>query len=257
MLISFKHLCRYAAAFGGFGVIAGLFFGAVASAWSTLPTVQAAPPQALAELEAESTPTVILDAGHGGEDGGAVSAGGLAEKSLNLSIVLTLGDMLEAAGVEVIYTRTEDDGLYEGAVPGHRKMTDLKNRLAVRQAHPQALFLSVHMNTFSDPRYDGMQIFYPAGSEDSRAAAELLRQTNLTYLQPDNTRACKAATSAIYLLDRADPSSVTLLAECGFLSNPEEAARLATPEYREKAAAVLCAGILEYLNSNTTEKSTT
>ena len=163
MMTGFKQVRRYAAAFGGFGIIAGLFFGAVASEWSVLPAVQTALPPDSAEM-AVSPPTVILDAGHGGEDGGAVSAGGLAEKSLNLSIVLTLGDMLEAAGVEVIYTRTEDDGLYEGAVPGHRKMTDLKNRLAVREAHPQALFLSVHMNTFSDPRYDGIQLFYPGGA---------------------------------------------------------------------------------------------
>ncbi len=207
--------------------------------------VSAEPTQDADFAQAVFRPTVILDAGHGGEDGGAVSAAGAAEKTLNLSITLALGDMLRANGVEVIYTRTDDNGLYDGAEPGHRKMADLKNRLAVHQAHPDALFLSIHMNTFSDPRYDGMQFFYSKHHPSSAALAEMLRQANCTHLQPDNTRACKAADSTIYLLDRAEGTSV--LAECGFLSNPEEASALMTPEYREQVAAVLCIGILDYL----------
>ncbi len=189
--------------------------------------------------------TVVLDAGHGGEDGGAVSSAGAAEKSLNLSIALTLGDMLSACGIDVIYTRTDDNGLYDGAVAGHRKMADLKNRLAVRRAYPDALFLSIHMNTFSDPRCHGMQIFYSDNDPSSKQLAEHLRQANRTYLQTDNTRVCKAADASIYLLDRAE--GTTVLAECGFLSNPDEAARLLTAEYREQTAAVLCVGILNYI----------
>ena len=191
---------------------------------------------------------VILDAGHGGEDGGAVSAAGAAEKSLNLSIALALGDMLQACGVEVIYTRTEDDGLYDGAVTGHRKMTDLKNRLAVRQAYPDALFLSIHMNTFSDPRCHGMQLFYSDNDPSSAQLAECLRNANMQYLQPDNTRACKAADTSIYLIDRS--CGTTVLAECGFLSNPEEAAQLMKTEYREQIAAVLCLGILNFIKES-------
>ncbi len=201
-------------------------------------------------LQDEDTPvervTVIVDAGHGGEDGGAVSSAGAAEKSLNLSIALMLGDMLRANGVDVIYTRTGDDGLYDGAVPGHRKMTDLKNRLAIRREYPEALFVSIHMNTFSDPRCHGMQLFYSKNDPSSSVLAEHLREMNQRYLQTDNTRACKAADASIYLLDRAE--GTTVLAECGFLSNPEEAARLMTAEYREQTAAVLCVGILNYLS---------
>ena len=192
--------------------------------------------------------TVILDAGHGGEDGGAVSLAGAAEKSLNLSIALTLGDMLSSCGIDVVYTRTDDDGLYDGAVTGHRKMTDLKNRLAVRHAYPDALFVSIHMNTFSDPRCHGMQLFYSDNDASSAKLAECLREAACVYLQPDNSRACKAADASIYLLDRAE--GVTVLAECGFLSNPEEAARLMTAEYREQTAAVLCVGILNYIKEN-------
>ena len=196
-------------------------------------------------------PAVIIDAGHGGEDGGAVSAAGAAEKSLNLSIALTLGDMLDACGVDVIYTRTDDNGLYDGAVRGHRKMTDLKNRLAIQQAHPDAVFLSIHMNTFSDPRYHGMQLFYSPNDPSSAVFAETLRKTNQIYLQPDNNRACKEADSAIFLLDRAKGTAV--LAECGFLSNPDEAADLMTAEYREQIAAVLCVGILNYFKETSVQ----
>lgn len=218
---------------------------------SPVPTGMSDMQTVVPELSAEQNrPTVILDAGHGGEDGGAVSQAGAAEKSLNLSIALTLGDMLRACGVDVVYTRTDDSGLYDGAVPGHRKMTDLKNRLAVREKYPDAIFLSIHMNTFSDPRYDGMQIFYSVNDPTSETLAELLRETNRTYLQPENQRACKAANSSIYLLDRAQGTSV--LAECGFLSNPDEAARFMTAEYREQVAAVLCVGILNYLKGDIT-----
>ena len=192
--------------------------------------------------------TVILDAGHGGEDGGAVSVSGAAEKSLNLSIALVLGDMLGANGVDVIYTRTTDEGLYDGATVGNRKMTDLKNRLAVRRSDPDALFVSIHMNTFADPRCYGMQLFYSDNDPSSAQLAECIREVNRQYLQTDNTRACKAADASIYLLDRAE--GTTVLAECGFLSNPEEAGKLMTAEYREQVAAVLCVGILNYIKEN-------
>lgn len=207
-------------------------------------------------LQVESMPmmaesagiTVILDPGHGGEDGGAVSVSGAAEKSLNLSIALVLGDMLRANGIDVIYTRTTDDGLYDGATVGNRKMTDLKNRLAVRRSDPDALFVSIHMNTFSDPRCHGMQLFYSDNDPSSEQLAESLREVNRQYLQTDNTRVCKAADASIYLLDRAE--GTTVLAECGFLSNPEESQKLMTAEYREQVAAVLCVGILNYIKEN-------
>ena len=208
----------------------------------------AAPTSAYQPTAAALRPMVILDAGHGGEDGGAVSQAGTTEKSLNLSIVLVLGDMLRACGADVIYTRVEDDGLYDGAVPGHRKMADLKNRLAIRKQYPDALFVSIHMNTFSDPRCHGMQLFYSDNDPTSAALAECLRMANMQYLQPDNSRACKAADASIYLLDRAE--GTTVLAECGFLSNPAEAQQLMTPQYREQIAAVLCVGILNYIKES-------
>ncbi|MBP3919027.1 MAG: N-acetylmuramoyl-L-alanine amidase [Clostridia bacterium] len=231
---------------GGIFPVGGSIAGAApARAETASAKIARAEPAYAAQTVDSVMPLVVLDAGHGGEDGGAVSADGVAEKTLNLSIVLMLGDMLEAAGVPVVYTRTDDNGLYDGAVPGHRKMADLKNRLAVWSQYPGALFVSVHMNTFSSAKYRGMQVFYSKNKEESKALAEIIRETNQTCLQPENTRACKAADSSIFLLDRCEGTAV--LAECGFLSNPEEAALLSDAAYREKVAGVLCASILNYL----------
>lgn len=188
---------------------------------------------------------VILDAGHGGEDSGALSNGGVAEKTLNLSVTMRLGAMLEAAGIEVIYTRTGDDGLYDGATQGHRKMTDLKNRLAVAKEHPDALFLSLHMNAFQMEKYHGTQIFYAKSKEDSKALATLMQARVKEHLQPENERVPKGADSSIFLL--AQNESTAVLIECGFLSNEAEARRLQDAVYQEKLAAVLCASVLEFV----------
>ena len=195
---------------------------------------------------AERLPRVILDAGHGGEDGGAVSAAGVTEKTLNLAVTLRLGDMLGAAGIPVLYTRETDTGLYDGAEPGHRKMADLRNRLAVAKAYPDAIFCSVHMNTCPGAPCRGTQIFYSTRDAGSRILAENLQDAVKTYLQPDNTREVKSAGSSIYLLDHSEGTAV--LAECGFLSDPGEAALLSQAEYQEKLAAVFCSAILQYLN---------
>ncbi len=206
--------------------------------------------EASAEIPEDSTdkaprPKVILDAGHGGEDGGAVSANGVAEKTLNLSITMRLGTMLEAAGVEVIYTRMGDDGLYEGATKGHHKMTDLKNRLAIAKSYPDAIFLSLHMNTFQMEKYHGTQLFYSKNREESKTLATLIQTRVKEQLQPENTRAPKGADTSIYLLAQND--GIAVLAECGFLSNEAEAARLGDAVYQEKLAAVMCASVLEFL----------
>ncbi len=221
-----------------------LFMGSKAAKGFSVHQNMTVPVQAQATA-AEALPVVILDAGHGGEDGGAISADGVAEKTLNLSITLRLGDMLSASGVSVIYTRTEDDGLYAGAEKGHRKMTDLRNRLAVWQANPNAMLVSIHMNTFPAEKYHGTQVFYSRHNADSEVLANAMQTAVKTYLQPDNTRQIKPATSSIYLLDHCN--GIAVLAECGFLSNIDEASRLSNAAYQEQLAAVLCASILNFL----------
>ena len=198
--------------------------------------------------------TVILDAGHGGEDGGAVGVNGALEKELNLAIAKKIGILLEEQGVRVIYTRTEDTLLYgaAGDIPGHRKEYDLKNRLAVAEKNPGALFVSIHMNSFSVPKYSGLQVYY-AETEGSRSLANAIQEKVCQTIQKENTRKTKAAGSHIYLLEHAVGRAV--LVECGFLSNPEEAARLTREDYQGELSFSIFCGIMEYINSE--EKKTT
>ena len=98
-------------------------------------------------------PLIIIDAGHGGEDGGTTGVNGVLEKDLNLDISLLLGEILEASGARVIYTRTDDRLLYGDAAKGQHKMYDLKNRLEISRQYPDAVFVSIHMNAFTDARF--------------------------------------------------------------------------------------------------------
>ncbi|MGI6202218.1 MAG: N-acetylmuramoyl-L-alanine amidase [Eubacteriales bacterium] len=195
---------------------------------------------------AGGTMRIIVDAGHGGRDGGAVSVTGTPEKTLNLEISLTLAELLRAVGFEVIETRTTDEAVGGEAPKGSRKMSDLKARLNIALANPDAPLVSIHMNKFSDPRYKGLQVWYSKNCERSKALAEYIRSTNVALVQPDNTRQIKPATSAIFLMHRAVAPAVTV--ECGFLSNYEEAALLETKEYRDKLATMLTGAIAAYHN---------
>ncbi len=196
----------------------------------------------------EAPPTVILDAGHGGEDGGAVGVNGAVEKDINLAVALGLAELLRDAGVRVILTREEDRLLYseEENIKGHRKEYDLKNRLAVAKENPEALFVSIHMNTFSSSRYSGLQVYY-ARTEGSAALAERIQGAVRERLQPDNTRKIHAASSSIYLLENAVGKSV--LVECGFLSNPRECELLSQKDYQSRLCFSVFCGIMEYIEA--------
>lgn len=202
-----------------------------------------------AEDTKPAIPTVVLDAGHGGEDGGAVGVGGVTEKELNLQIVKMLGKMLEEAGVTVVYTRTDDRLLYteEQNVRGKRKMYDLRNRLAIAANAHDAVLVSIHMNKFSDSRQKGLQVYYATADGRSRRLAESLRSTVREKLQPENRRPLKAAGENIYLLARAEFPAV--LVECGFLSNEEECVKLCQENYQRELSEALFCGIMEYINT--------
>ena len=183
--------------------------------------------------EAGATPRgqIVLDAGHGGADGGAVGVNGVSEKDLNLAVTLELARLLREAGFEVILTRTDDCLLlYEGQdIAGHRKENDLKNRLAIAKNNPDAIFVSIHMNTFGVSKYSGLQVYY-ADNTESRRLAYAVQGAVVERLQPDNHRVPHAASSSIYLLENAVGTAV--LVECGFLSNPEECALLSQKDNR-------------------------
>ena len=186
---------------------------------------------------------VVIDAGHGGEDGGTSSAAGLVEKEVNLSVAFALRDMMEAAGIPVVMTRTEDKLLYDRNVDfkGRKKVLDLAARRLIAEQTAamydgNCLFISIHMNAFPQPQYSGMQVWYSTGDPRSAEIAGAIQNASVA-LMPHNSRKTKAAGSNIYLLDRIKTPAV--LVECGFLSNPAEADRLADEAYCRALAAVI------------------
>lgn len=192
---------------------------------------------------------IVIDAGHGGEDGGTSSKSGTYEKDLNLDISLMLCDMFRANGVEVILTRNDDRLLYDRNIDfkGRKKILDLAARLGIAEKNPDCLFLSIHMNSFTDPKYSGLQVWYSKNNPESEYMAEKIQSNTRQYLQPENSRKIKAAGSNIYLLHKASVPSV--LVECGFLSNPDEARKLDDLEYRRQIALVIFISVMEFLES--------
>ena len=190
------------------------------------------------------SPTIILDAGHGGEDGGASSADGLLEKDLNLSLVLTMRDILIANGVNVILTRETDTLLYDrnADFQGQKKRLDMAARLKIANETPNAVFVSIHMNTYPHPSCQGVQVWYSENNEASFELAKTIQSTTQELLQKGNDRTVKRSGSSIYLLRKLECPAV--LVECGFLSSPEEAVLLGDESYRQQLALVLCMGIL-------------
>ncbi len=188
--------------------------------------------------------TIILDAGHGGEDGGASSADGLLEKDINLALALTMRDILAANGINVILTRETDTLLYDRNVDyhGRKKMLDMAARLKIAEETPDAVFVSLHMNTYPHPSCQGVQVWYSENNDTSPELAKVIHATTQQLLQHENDRPIKRSGSSIYLLHHLECPAV--LVECGFLSSPEEAALLADENYRQQLALTLCMGIL-------------
>ncbi len=190
-------------------------------------------------------PKIVVDAGHGGEDGGASATDGTEEKNINLAIALSLGDMLHIMGCEVVYTRTTDTMVEAtGDTLRERKVSDMKNRLEyIEQAD---LAVSIHQNKFGQTQYSGAQMFYGAGNEDSRLLAEAVRALVVGLLQPNNTRELKKGEDTVYLLKHATRPLV--LVECGFLSNEQELQLLKTREYQRKMAFAVAGGVFSFFS---------
>lgn len=193
-----------------------------------------------------TSPTLILDAGHGGEDGGAVSAAGDKESDINLAIVLKLEYLMAFLGVETVLTRSEDVSIYdEGCDTLHeKKVSDLKNRVALIQSTSNAMVISVHQNTFTDPRYQGAQVFYGFG-DISRQWGVSAQEIISAVLDPDNQRKAAPIPEHVYLFQHIDCPAI--LVECGFLSNGEEASLLLTDSYQRKIAVALAGAYLHEL----------
>lgn len=192
--------------------------------------------------------TVIIDAGHGGVDGGTSAKDGTLEKELNLQIALKLNDILEAMGVKTILVRDTDISIHDDTATTIRqkKVSDLKNRLNIINNTEDSIFVSIHQNHYGESKYKGTQIFYSKNNPDSLKLAQALRMPVVTYLQPENTREIKQSGSEIYLLNNAQSPSVMI--ECGFLSNSEDTELLKNEKYQQKLAFIISLGIMDYFS---------
>lgn len=198
-----------------------------------------------AALSENRHPTIIIDAGHGGEDIGATGVNGRYEKELNFELSMILGEYLRKAGFAVVYTRTEDKLLYteEQNIKGFRKINDLKNRVAIANSYDDALFISIHMNSFSMPKYSGLQVYYAEAAEGSDVLAETIQSEVRERIQQNNNRKIKKG-SDIYILEHAQIPAV--LIECGFITNPDECEKLSQKEYQKELSFAILCGIIEY-----------
>lgn len=188
---------------------------------------------------------IVIDAGHGGEDGGATSCTGILESQLNLEIALKLNALCHLLGFETKMIRTSDVSVYtEGTTISAKKASDLRRRVQIVNQTENAVLISIHQNTFSDSRYSGAQVFY-AETDGSREFAELLQQ-HLTLIDRGNHRHIKPAHN-IYLMQHIKKTGV--LIECGFLSNPSEEAMLRSAMYQKKLCSVIATGLCQYINS--------
>lgn len=194
----------------------------------------------------EQAPCIVIDAGHGGYDPGKVGVGQVAEKDVNLAIAKLLRDALEADGVRVVMTREEDEALC-GEGEERAKVKDLKGRIRIIEEAKPVAAVSIHQNSYPDDSVKGAQVFYYEGSTEGRRLAEALQARLIRETDPENGRQVKGNSSYYLLKKTAVP---LVIAECGFLSNPEEAEKLADAKYQEKVARALYLGIMDYLKND-------
>ena len=190
---------------------------------------------------------IIVDAGHGGEDGGTQSSAGLLEKDINLDISAKLGALLKLIGYSVVQTRTEDKLQYsdDAKVQRQKKVSDIHYRMNIMETNPDAVFLSIHQNHYPSSKYYGAQVFYSKNNPESKVIAELLQNSIRQLLQPENNRQIKGTGTDIYLLYHT--KSPAVMVECGFLSNPGEALQLSDEDYQKKMCLAIAAGLEEYI----------
>ncbi len=190
-------------------------------------------------------PIIIIDSGHGGKDPGKVGAKGSLEKDINLKIALYLKEILENQKLQVIMTREEDKDL--STTSTNFKIFDMKERISLIQESNADLVVSIHQNSYSDPKVYGAQCFYYTDSEEGKELASIIQKQIITSTNQTKIREIKS--NADYYLLKHSPLP-TVIVECGFLSNPKEENLLLTEEYQRKIAWAIHLGILQYLNQN-------
>lgn len=230
-------LRNYAGKIGAFFLITAVYFMIAGTVRYNLSAVTAS--------IANQQVTVVIDAGHGGEDGGAIGITGTKESKINLEISRKLDSLLIFCGFQTEMIRDSDVSVYtEGTSLSEKKVSDLKQRVKMVNAAEPAILLSIHQNHFSDSKYAGAQVFY-AKTDGSKELALLLQSTLCDTLNPDNNRTAKEADS-VYLMKQITCPGVLL--ECGFLSNREEEVRLQDASYQKKIVCAIAGTLSHYLS---------
>lgn len=189
--------------------------------------------------------TVVVDAGHGSPDGGTVGTAGTVEQKINLAIAKKLEEVLAGKGIQVIMTRDGDDGLQspDTATIREMKREDMNKRLEIMKKSKADLFVSIHMNSFASENVKGLRLFYDKKHPEMQELAELMQKT-MGEVTGADMKAVKTADERLFLMK--NPPIPCILAECGFLSNPEEEKKLNDPEYQARLAWAIADAIGEY-----------
>lgn len=189
--------------------------------------------------------TLVLDAGHGGFDGGAVSPNGVTEQEINLSITKKVELLARLFGIQTQLTRHDSNALdYQpGRAVRENKVADIKARQHICEQVENPIFISIHLNKFEQSRYFGAQVFYGEKHPDSKGIAEAIQEALKSGIQNGNHRVAKPAGDGIYLMRTL--TCPALIVECGFLSNPEEETQLVQDAYQTQLAVCILAGYLQ------------
>ncbi len=197
-----------------------------------------------AEVAGGAAPVVVLDAGHGGADPGKIGINEVLEKDINLAITLKTRKLLEDEGVQVVLTRKDDSGLYK-ETDGNKKRADLNRRCEIIEESKADFVVSIHQNSYSDGGGCGAQMFYYKSSEKGKTLAQILQTV---FNESVSRRELKAKENGEYYM-LLHVSCPIVIAECGFLSNWEDAERLRTESYQDEVAKALAKGIMQYIES--------
>ncbi len=196
--------------------------------------------------------SVVIDAGHGGMDGGAVGTTGVLEKNLNLEVAKKLQTLVTEGGGKALMTREEDVSLHTDSdtTVREQKRSDLHFRRSFASESNADAFISIHMNKFEQSQYRGAQIFH-SKDQESKKLAELIRKQLLPVSEKSDGRQIKEAYDTMFILQENQIPSV--IVECGFLSNPEEEALLKSEDYQQQLAEAIYRGLCEFIQEKTKE----
>ena len=192
-----------------------------------------------------SNKVIVLDAGHGNPDGGAVSTNGISEAEINLKIALKLQNLLEQSGATVILTRSDENGIYDADKTKlkNQKVSDIKNRVKIGNSSSADIFVSIHLNKIPQSQYSGWQTFFKSGSEQGEKLATLIQENLNKTIEKENNRVPMKFDNVYIVKNVEIPLTIV---ECGFLSNEEEERKLQEDDYQDKLTWGIYNGIINY-----------